>query len=522
MLPKLTALTFTLFLGGIAFADVSVRLEKVVEGLVRPTHLCGPPGDPTRLFICLDEGHVRVVENGVLLATPFLDIESIVHQGEGLAAMACHPNYAQNGFVYLSFLDRNQNSRLVRYTTSATDANVADPNSAVDILPPTPQPSVLHNWNEVCFGLDGRLYLATGDGLVPNDNSANHAQDLSQLFGKILRLDLNIPYPHIPPDNPFVGVPGAREEIWALGFRNPWRIAFDPFTGALWVGDVGKAKREELNRIPGGQGAGWNFGWRCIEGDLCTNFSGCLPCSDPGFTPPTLHYPHVDSMCAVVGGRVYRGWNMPTLQGRYYFGDYCTGRVWSLRHDGTSITNMREESASLVSADGSRLDYLVSFGEDAAGELYLIDLDGQVFRLASDCGQISHYCTSNPNSSGSAARIGAAGSLDPAANDLHLSGFDLPPGQFGYFLFSATTGFTPGFGGSQGNLCLSAPLVRFSKDILSVDTAGRVLFQPDLANLPQNSVFKPGSTWHFELWFRDNNPGPTSNTSDGLSVTFCN
>ncbi len=224
----------------------------------------------------------------------------------------------------------------------------------------------------------------------------------------------------------------------------------------------------------------------------------------------------------MIGGFVYRGTAVPGLAGRYFFGDFCTGRAWSMRWDGASATELREETASFVAPDGSRPDQIVAFGEDSAGELLVIDaLDGQVFRVVASCGDTSTFCDTASNSTGGPALAGASGSLVVADNALLLSVSHLPTNEFGYFLCSDSTTFVPGFSGSQGNLCLGAPIVRFAGDVVSSGIYGDVTLDPDLSDLPMGTVFQPGETWYFQFWFRDKNPGQTSNTSNGIAVTFC-
>lgn len=500
----------------------SIALERVATGFSLPVDLTAPPGD-ARLFVSQNDGRVFVIENGVTLPQPFMDLSALVHPVEGLSGIAFHPAYGSNGYVYAAWLDVTLQAQLVRFTVSATDPNQVDPVSATPILDPVAQPSHIHNWSRPLFGPDGMLYLPTGDGVPPGNQNDNFAQDLGLLYGKVLRLDVDAPFPHIPADNPFVGVPGAREEVWAFGLRNPWRASFDRLTGDLWLGDVGRASWEELDAVPAGSGGGHNFGWRCLEGHVCQGFAGCIDCQDPGLHAPLFEYRHGDGRCALVAGYVYRGAALPELQGRFFVGDFCTGRTWSLMWDGVGLTAAREESASMFASDGSRPDKIVGFGEDSAGELYILDAaDGEVFRVIAACGEVTTYCDPAPNSTGSPALAGASGSLAVSDNSLLLSAFQLPFNRFGYFLFSSQTGFVPGFGGGQGNLCLGSPLVRFSGDVLASGSYGEMIFQPDLSNLPQGQVFAAGETWYFQLWYRDVNPNQTSNASNGVALTFCN
>jgi hypothetical protein len=228
------------------------------------------------------------------------------------------------------------------------------------------------------------LYVALGDGGSANDAGPGHAaggnaQSGATLLGKLLRLDVDLPFPHIPPDNPFVGDPAVLDEVWALGLRNPWRFSFDRDSGELWIGDVGQDAREEIDFAPAGLG-GLNYGWRCMEGFKCTGLSGCT-CNDPGLTLPVHEYAHSPGCVSVTGGYVYRGCAIPALRGTYLFGDYCKRRVWSFELVGGQVTGLVDRTSELVTSGGF-VDSVTSFGEDARGELYLCDsVGGRVWRI---------------------------------------------------------------------------------------------------------------------------------------------
>lgn len=502
-----------------AASPQSLGLELVATGLNQPVHLTAPAGDP-RLFVCENRGLVRVLVNGAALATPFLDLSAEVHPIEGLASLTFHPAYPATPFVYVAYLDTQVRARLVRYTVSA-DPNRLDPTSAVEVLPPQQKPDSLHNYGTVMFGPDGKLYLTTGDSLSPNDTGPSPARDLGSVFGKVLRLDVDAPPPHVPQDNPFVGVPGAREEVFCYGLRNPWRASFDRGTGDLWIGDVGRADREEIDVVALNLAAGADFGWRCREGTMCTTFAPCsLGCAPPGHIDPLVEYDHGEGRCAVIGGFVYRGAALPWLVGRYVYGDFCTSEVRTLLRSGAAAFEHTRHTPRTF--DWQRPTLLSSWGEDAAGELYLLDVAvGRVFRLIDGCGSADAPCTSNPNSSGGVAQLVARGSLAVAENTLDIFARPVPQGSLGYFLASRTGDYRPNFGGSQGNLCIGPTILRFSLSPLLPSTSGEVRFRVPLTAFGGGVVPAPGDVWTFQYWFRDANPGPTSNTSSALRVTFC-
>ncbi|MEZ6015220.1 MAG: PQQ-dependent sugar dehydrogenase [Planctomycetota bacterium] len=497
----------------------SLALELVVDGLSQPVHLTSPPGD-ARLFVCENGGLVKVVEHGVTRATPFLDLRAEVHPNEGLASLVFHPRFPAEPYAFVSYLDQQVRGRLVRYTLSS-DPNRLDAASAVDVLPPEPEPSALHNFGAVTFGPDGRLYLATGDGNLPNDNAPDHARDLGSILGKVLRLDIDAPPPHIPPDNPFVGLPGARGEVLCFGLRNPWRMSFDRATGDLWIGDVGRADREEVDVVSFAAAFGADFGWRCREGTHCTTYAPCATgCAPTGRIDPLVEYPHTDGRCAVIGGHVYRGAAIPWLTGRYVYGDFCTGEVRTLLHR----TNEALEHAAFLprTAHWQRPVLLASFGEDTFGELYLLDLGAsRVFRLVDGCGATQVTCASTSNSTGRPAALVARGSFNVGDDALTLFAHPVPAGSVGYFLTSRTEVFVPHFGGSLGNLCVGPTILRFSAAPQVAGASGEVTFELPLTDFGGGVVPQPGDTWHFQYWFRDFAPGPTSNTSHALRIELC-
>jgi glucose/arabinose dehydrogenase len=346
--------------------SAATQLVPVVTGLSSPVFV-GHAGDGSnRLFIVEQGGAIRVVQPGGSTATVFLDINSRVLSGgeRGLLGLAFHPQYGANGRFFV-FYTRNGDGALViaEYRVSS-NPNVAD--NAETVLLTIPHPSFSnHNGGMIAFGFDGFLYIGTGDGGSGND-PPNNAQNIESLLGKILRINVNSGSPYSSPgDNPYVGVPG-RDEIFAIGLRNPWRFSFDRITGQMWVGDVGQGAREEVNTpiVKGG-----NYGWRVFEGSLCTGLDASLCNSPANFIPPVFDYTHGGGRCSVTGGYAYRGSSGTFQTGSYLYADYCTGEVFLW--DGSS--------QQLVLNAGSPIS---SFGEDQQGELYVVNHGGSISRLA--------------------------------------------------------------------------------------------------------------------------------------------
>jgi len=348
-----------------------LRLVEVAGGLESPVYVTAPPGD-ARLFIVEQPGRIRVVENGSLLATAFLDIAGLVGSGgeRGLLSIAFHPQYAQNGFVYVNYTDRAGDTRVERYRASA-DRNRADPASARLVIG-IAQPFSNHNGGQLQFGPDGKLYVGMGDGGSAGDPDG-HGQNPATLLGDILRLDVDAGPPYaVPADNPFAGQAGRRGEIWIMGVRNPWRFSFDRETGQMYVADVGQGQWEEVHVSARGEG-GLNFGWNTMEGTHC--FRPATGCDRRGLTLPVLEYSHADGACSVTGGYMYRGSDIPGLRGHYFYGDFCAGWVRSFRHSGGEAVDRREWEVGDVGN-------ILTFGEDAEGELYLGSTNGRVYRFA--------------------------------------------------------------------------------------------------------------------------------------------
>ncbi len=355
-------------------AEVQLSLELVAAGLNDPVYVTAPPGDFSRLFVVEQRGVIRILRDGVLLSTPFLDIRSRVLSGgeRGLLSMAFHPEYAQNGefFVYYTEITGGH-TRVARYRV--LNPNAADPASE-EILLAVNQPAANHNGGLIVFGPDQMLYIGLGDGGGSGDIFGN-GQDSTTLLGSILRIDVDAPAPYgIPPDNPFVSDPAAAKEIWVYGLRNPWRFSFDRARGDLYIGDVGQNEWEEIDVQPAGSPGGENYGWNVMEGAHC--FNPPSGCDATGLVLPALEYARSGGNCSVIGGYVYRGPTIPSLVGHYLYSDYCSGFVRSFRLQAGQVTEPRDRSAELQ-PEGR----VTSFGEDARGELYITTEQGNVFRI---------------------------------------------------------------------------------------------------------------------------------------------
>ena len=333
--------------------------QEIASGLQRPVDLQADGSG--RLFILEKVGRIRILQDGQLLAQPFLDISDRVGSSgneQGLLGLAFHPEYAQNGRFFLNYTDKNGDTVIARYQVT-NDANLADPNSEVKLLG-VEQPFANHNGGVLTFGPDGYLYAGLGDGGSGGDPFGN-GQNKNVLLGKILRLDVDSAEPYaIPTDNPF------GNEVWVYGLRNPWRISFDRSTGDLYIGDVGQNAWEEIDFLPAGSPGGTNFGWNLREG--AHDYKGS---ASPDLVDPVAEYSHQEGGCSVTGGYVYRG-SMPEWNGIYLYGDYCTGFIWGLIQSNGGWQNQQLFDMAVT---------ITSFGEDEAGELYLLSDSGSVYRF---------------------------------------------------------------------------------------------------------------------------------------------
>jgi len=359
-----------------ASQPVAYQLVEVASGFSRPLYVTYAGDDSGRLFVVEQSGKIRIIDGGTVLDTPFLDVSNLIsreatgggYTERGLLGLAFHPNYAENGVFFIDYTDQNGSVVLARYQVSADDPNQADPNSAQQLLY-VQQPYANHNGGHLAFGPDGTLYVSLGDGGSGGDPQGN-GQNSGTLLGTILRLDIDVAEGYgIPDDNPFVGSDTIRPEIWAWGLRNVWRFSFDRDTGDLYLADVGQNQWEEVNFQPAASSGGENYGWNVYEGTH--TYSNQQPASD--VVMPVVEYDHSNGRCSVTGGYVYRGSELSGLEGYYLYGDWCTGTIWAVQPDG-------DVWQPVVSLESGR--QISSFGEDEAGELYLVDYAGSVLRFA--------------------------------------------------------------------------------------------------------------------------------------------
>ena len=357
--------------------DAHIKLVLRASGLSKPVFLTSAHDGTSRLFIVEKTGRIKIMKDGRIRSTPFLSLAGHVSTGseQGLLGLAFHPNFENNRKLYVNFTNRHGNTVIREYKVFASNRNLVDTSTARTILT-IDQPYANHNGGMLAFGPDGYLYIGMGDGGSSGD-PAGRAQNKSSLLGKMLRIGVNssdagLAY-HVPAGNPYVGVTG-RNEIWQIGLRNPWRFSFDRSTHDLWIGDVGQDAWEEVDRAHAtstGPGKGINWGWDVLEGSHCYP-SSVSSCSTSGKTAPLLEYDH-SGRCAVTGGYVYRGSEIPVLRGGYLFGDYCSGEIWVVTASATAPA-----AKTLLLNTGLLIS---SFGETSAGELYVVDLGGRLYRI---------------------------------------------------------------------------------------------------------------------------------------------
>ena len=356
----------------------SLQLQPISTSLSSPVFMTAPANDRTRLFIVEQGGLIRIfdVTTDSLLATPFLDISGLTSAvgEEGLLGLAFDPQYAANRQIYVFYTNAAGNIVIARYLRHVTNSNLVDPSTATLLLTVAHPTFSNHNGGMLAFGPDGCLYAGVGDGGSGGDPN-NNGQNQFSLLGKLLRLNPSTggPCSNVIINPFFLG--GGAQQVWSLGLRNPWRFSFDRQTGDLYIGDVGQGAREEIDvAVAPNAGRQVNYGWRLTEGFLCFNPS--INCNPGGLTLPVLDYPHISGACSVTGGYVYRGSVAPALQGTYFYADFCAGFVRSFRYQNGQPAEQTEWP--LLSPPGS---FVTSFGEDAAGELYVMTQGGGLFKF---------------------------------------------------------------------------------------------------------------------------------------------
>ena len=352
-------------------AEAGLELVPVVAGgLQSPLFLTHSGDGSGQLFVVEQGGTIRIIDRGVLQEIPFLDLRDRVWtkgNEQGLLGLAFHPDHKTNGRFFVNYNRREDGATVVaEYHRQGRGLQAIGESERVLMV--VPQPYLNHNGGMIVFGPDGFLYIGRGDGGSRGDPQ-NRAQNPQEWLGKILRIDVDRGRPYaIPPDNPYAAG-GGRPEIFALGIRNPWRFSFDRETGMLWLADVGQYKWEEIDLVV----AGGNYGWRIMEGTHCYNPEE--GCAAEGLTFPIAEYGHEQGRCSITGGYVYRGTAVAAVRGTYLFGDYCSGELFAL----SASANKRSSTAPrVVMQTGMRIS---SFGEDEAGEVYIVDHKGAVYRL---------------------------------------------------------------------------------------------------------------------------------------------
>ena len=373
----------------------------IADGYKKPVFITSYPNNAKLLYIVEQAGLIKIINDGKKLSRPFFDINKRVvnpnRPGDerGLLGFAFHPNHTNNGKFYINYMDNDGNTIISEFSTnSELRAN----HKSERIILKLKQPYGNHNGGDIQFGPDGYLYISIGDGGKAGD-PLNAGQDLSSLFGKIIRIDIEQKPYGIPKSNPFFGQKGKREEIWAWGLRNVWRFSFDKQTGDKYLADVGQNKWEEVNFEPASSKGGLNYGWRIMEANHC--YDPKENCPTEGLIKPIIEYPNdanhpafafriIEELsfsetdvegCSVTGGYVYRGQKIKSMQGQYIFGDYCSGNIWTLRVVNGKAINFKNRTEEINIGGGEFTTYISSFGQDSDGEIYIIDYNGGIYKL---------------------------------------------------------------------------------------------------------------------------------------------
>jgi glucose/arabinose dehydrogenase len=360
--------------GPIVTGTPALTSQLVVSGLHNPLDLQSAAGDRERLYVVEQGGGIRVIRNGQLAGALFLDVSGIISTGgeRGLLGLAFHPQFATNRRFFVNYTNRAGDTHISEFhATSADAADIGSERVLMEVI----QPFANHNGGGLAFGNDGYLYIGLGDGGSAGDPQGN-GQSLSTALGKILRVDVDHAQPFaVPADNPFATRAGAIPAIWAYGLRNPWRFGFDRATGDLYIGDVGQNRLEEVDIGFASHRGGENYGWNTMEGEFC--FRPANNCDRTGLTLPVLDYDHTEG-CSITGGFVYRGCRMPGYAGTFFYGDYCSALIRSFRYANGQVTEQRDHTATV---GRGVINSVSSFGVDADGEPYVVDYDGEIYRI---------------------------------------------------------------------------------------------------------------------------------------------
>ena len=373
----------------------------IADGYKKPVFITSYPNNAKLLYIVEQAGLIKIINDGKKLSRPFFDINKRVvnpnRPGDerGLLGFAFHPNHTNNGKFYINYMDNDGNTIVSEFSTNS---ELRADHKSERIILKLKQPYGNHNGGDIQFGPDGYLYISIGDGGKAGD-PLNAGQDLSSLFGKIIRIDIEQKPYGIPKSNPFFGQKDKREEIWAWGLRNVWRFSFDKQTGDKYLADVGQNKWEEVNFEPASSEGGLNYGWRIMEANHC--YDPKENCPTEGLIKPIIEYPNdanhpafafriIEELsfsetdvegCSVTGGYVYRGQKIKSMQGQYIFGDYCSGNIWTLRVVNGKAINFKNRTEEINIGGGEFTTYISSFGQDSDGEIYIIDYNGGIYKL---------------------------------------------------------------------------------------------------------------------------------------------
>ena len=373
----------------------------IADGYKKPVFITSSPNNAKLLYIVEQAGLIKIINDGKKLSRPFFDINKRVvnpnRPGDerGLLGFAFHPNHTNNGKFYINYMDNDGNTIISEFSTNS---ELRADHKSERIILKLKQPYGNHNGGDIQFGPDGYLYISIGDGGKAGD-PLNAGQDLSSLFGKIIRIDIEQKPYGIPKSNPFFGQKDKREEIWAWGLRNVWRFSFDKQTGDKYLADVGQNKWEEVNFEPASSEGGLNYGWRIMEANHC--YDPKENCPTEGLIKPIIEYPNdanhpafafriIEELsfsetdvegCSVTGGYVYRGQKIKSMQGQYIFGDYCSGNIWTLKVVNGKAINFKNRTEEINIGGGEFTTYISSFGQDSDGEIYIIDYNGGIYKL---------------------------------------------------------------------------------------------------------------------------------------------